>query len=118
VPFWRRSGGTGLDRRDAQTLDALRDAGSDLSKPAHVIVYLYFEAEDEGGARTAASEVGALGYEVRVTEPSHGVEQWAVVGEATLAPTPEAVAKLRADLEGIARRHGGEFDGWEASVEA
>jgi hypothetical protein len=117
VPFWRRSRGTGgLDRRDAQTLGALRDAGADLSKPAHVVVYLYFEAE--GDARAVASEVGTLGYEMRLTEPSHGVEQWAVVGEADFAPTPETVAKLRADLDGIAKRHRGEFDGWEASVEA
>ena len=117
MPFWRRSGESGgLDRKDAQTLAALRDAGSDLSKPAHVLVYLYFE--DESDARPAAAEVGELGYEMRVTEPSHGVEQWAVVGEKQLAPTPEAVAKLRDDLDGVAKRHRGEFDGWEASVEA
>jgi Regulator of ribonuclease activity B len=115
LPFWRRSH-AGLDKRDAQTLAALRDAGSDLSKPAHVLVYLYFE--DEGEARAAATQMGELGYEVRVTEPSHGVEQWAVVGETQLAPTPEAVAELRAALDGIAKRHRGEFDGWEASVEA
>ena len=117
MPFWKRSSETGgLDRKDAQTLAALRDAGSDLSKPAHVLAYLYFT--DEGDARPAAAEVGELGWEVRVTEPSHGVEEWSVVGEQDLAPTPEAIAKLREELGGVAKRHRGEFDGWEASVEA
>jgi hypothetical protein len=117
MPFWRRSRETaGLDKRDAQTLAALRGAGSNLSKPAHVLVYLYFEAEDH--ARTAAAEVERLGYEVTTTPPGGGVAQWSVVGETHLAPSPEAIQQLRSDLDGVAERNGGEFDGSEASVEA
>ncbi len=46
---------------DRQTLAALASHGSDLSKPAHIIHYLYFKSRD--AAESAARELQAAGYQ-------------------------------------------------------
>ena len=41
---------------------------------------------------------------------------WLVLASHKIVPSPEAVAFIREELETVATRFGGEYDGWEAEV--
>ena len=99
---------------DALILAQLRSAGADLTRPRHVVHYMY--VPDEYRARAAASAISAAGYETRVGEPLPGYETWSVIAETTAIVDATTVVPTRATLEGIAAEHDGEYDGWEAAA--
>jgi hypothetical protein len=111
-----RSPETGLKYKDIALLGQMVGLGADLTQPRHALYYLYFDAED---VATAAAEEGrAGGYACEVRDPlPNNRGQWSVVCER-----PDAILDVEGvngadDLfQGIADRHGGEFDGWEAAV--
>ena len=101
-----------LDRLILRQLEARR---ADLTKPRHVLHFLYFA--DEVAARGAASAVEESGYAVTVTPPDERVAEWSVRAEATRCVDYSNVAAFRAQFERVAAEHGGEYDGWEAAAE-
>jgi hypothetical protein len=109
---------------DRQVLAALRQAGSDLSKPAHTIHFLYFKSMD--AARGAADELLKAGYENVRAGPApsgsllarlFGKKQYSCIAETRAVPEESAVLATSAWMDRLAARLGGEYDGWEASVE-
>ncbi|NNE94599.1 MAG: ribonuclease E inhibitor RraB, partial [Acidimicrobiales bacterium] len=92
----------------------LIDHGADLTAPRHVLHYLYFS--DEQSAQMAAAEVAAP-FSAEVRSPSEGVTEWLVLCEAhDHMLNPETVRGDTDFFESLAERHGGDHDGWEASV--
>jgi hypothetical protein len=99
---------------DRQVLTALMNAGADLTKPRHVLHFIY-ELADEAAARQAANAVG--GWQSTVKSPPEGYETWSVTYERhDYVLTPENVAADAATIGAVATGHGGRYDGWEASV--
>ncbi|NIN72408.1 MAG: hypothetical protein GTO46_10930 [Gemmatimonadetes bacterium] len=98
---------------DSQTLTALRDAGSDLSKPHPIEFYLYFPA------KTDADHVGVQlqeeGFDVTVRLGAEEVN-WLVLAQSTMVPEQRILVELRNKFEALADSLGGEYDGWEAMV--
>src|SRR3712207_1848767 len=93
-------------------VEALRDAEADLSTPREVEHYLYFD--DEAAARAAAEQVS--GYRVEV-EPSAGDDgRWLLLLTHEMVVYVDAFAEVHETLEGVAERHDGEYDGWEAEA--
>ena len=116
VDMEARSPETGLKYKDIALLGQMLQQGADLTKPRHALYYLYFPSEDV--ATEAAGDGRAAGYtcEVRVPLP-HYPDQWSVVCERPDALLDIDGVRNADDLfQGIADRHGGEFDGWEAAV--
>jgi regulator of RNase E activity RraB len=100
---------------DANTLKALLDAGSNLAKP-HVIDH-WFYFRDEPSARAAGQELTAAGFSVEdIAKESEGAD-WRVLARKTMVPLLADVEKTSAYLEVLAKRHHGDYDGWETQVE-
>lgn len=98
---------------DRLALRQLAGRGADLSKPRHVIHFLYFASE-----RDACEAADALGesWKVEVEAPADGVEQWCVKADGNRTLSPETVSAFRARFDELAAHHGGEYDGWEAAA--
>lgn len=106
--------GAGLLEKDRLVLRQLEANGADLREPRHVLHFLEFPDER---ARDAAAEAADDGWSVQVREPDDEVDRWSLVCERQgLVLAPEVV-RLATDRFGrLAARHGGVYDGWEASV--
>lgn len=112
----QRAPQTGLKLKDMLVLEQLVKAGADVNEPRHVIYYLYFHAE--GHALGAQADAQAAGFETQVRPPDPDLSpQWALVCERyDHVLTIDAVRDNTDMFEAIAARHGGDYDGWEASV--
>jgi hypothetical protein len=111
-----RSPQLGLKYKDLAALGSLRDAGADLSQPRHVVFYLYFP--DRPSADRAGGVASGQGYTPDVREPLPQFPgQWALVCDRHDAVTsPDFVRAADDFFQALADTHGGEYDGWEASV--
>ena len=98
------------DRRALQQLQAL---GADLTKPRHVIHYVYFA--DEEAARRAAREMEQAGYSITVVSPDERFLEWRVHADAMRVVSETTIDGFRSWFEQVATTHGGEYDGWEAA---
>jgi hypothetical protein len=98
---------------DRQALAQLRKLGADLTKPRHVIHFLYFE--DEEAARRAARAVEEAGYFAKIVSPDDRFREWRVHADSTRVLSETTVDGFRAWFDRVARDHGGEYDGWEAA---
>ena len=116
VDMNERSPQTGLKYKDIALLGEMIKQGADLSKPRHALYYLYFG--DPEKASSAADEGRAAGYTCDPRDPLPAYPgQWSVVCERPDALLDIDGVRAADDLfQGIADRHGGEFDGWEAAV--
>jgi hypothetical protein len=99
---------------DQLVLRQLTARGADLTKPRHVIHYLYFE--DEGDARGAAETIEQAEWEVTVNPPGENIAEWSLRTEGYRIVGAATVEAFRAWFEQIALDHVGEYDGWEASA--
>jgi hypothetical protein len=82
--------------------------------PTTVLHYLYFE--DGTQADACAIELRRAGYSAEGGRAADEVSFLVVVREHA-APTPAYFATRRITLSGIAQRHRGDYDGWEAAVD-
>jgi Regulator of ribonuclease activity B len=77
--------------------------------------YLYFSKKSN--AEEAGDRLRSRGFSVEVSK-SAAKENWLVL--ATIAPpkTGEQIDDLRDELESLATRFGGDYDGWEAAIDS
>ena len=101
--------------QDRLVLLQLEGRGANLTRPRHVLHYLYFG--DEAHARSAAHDIDGAGYEVTISPPDDTVAEWSVRAEATRVVDETTVDAFRAWFERVAAEHGGEYDGWEAAAQ-
>jgi hypothetical protein len=88
----------------------LEARGVDLSAKKNIEFFLYFSSEE--AARQACPELEALSYRVEIRANPDG--QWLALCRIYM---PGAGAGLkRSELERIAKKHGGEYDGWSVAV--
>jgi len=81
----------------------------------HVVLhYLYFPEEDAAAA--AAAELRSFRFETEERLGADGTN-WLVLARHEVVPSEETIAAARRTMEGVARRHRGEYDGWEAEVQ-
>lgn len=111
-----RSPQLGVKYKDLAVLGALRDAGADLTQPRNVVFYLYFP--DQASAAVAGEVASGQGYTPEVRTPlAEYPDQWALVCERQDTVTsPEFVRDADNFFQALADTHGGDYDGWEASV--
>jgi hypothetical protein len=116
VDMEARSPETGPKYKDIALLGQMLDQGADLLAPRHALYYLYFASRDV--AEEAAAEGRAGGYACEVRDPLPGYPgQWSVVCERSNVVLDIPTVRQADDLfQGIADRHHGEFDGWEAAL--
>ncbi len=107
---------TGVKYKDLLVLEQLVRAGADVRAPRHVLYYLYFG--DREHATSAASDAEALGFDTDIREPLPDYpDSWALVCERHDYVLDLDTVRDNTDaFEELAARHGGDYDGWEASV--
>ena len=99
---------------DALALRQLAGRGADLTKPRHVIHFVYFATESS--ARSAAEAIGEASWKTVVEAPTETSAEWCVKADDHRIVGPDTVAAFRAWFQGVAQTHGGEYDGWEAAA--
>ena len=99
---------------DQLVLRQLTARGADLTKPRHVIHYLYFATEAE--ARSAADVIAQAEWETVAGPPDESIAKWSVRADGYRVVGTATAAAFRAWFEHIAAAFGGEYDGWEASA--
>jgi hypothetical protein len=111
-----RSPQLGIRNKDLAVLGQLMAHGADLTKPRHAVYYLYFA--DGAAAEAGGEEARAAGYSCEVREPLPvNPGQWSLVCERSdVILNPPNVIAADDLFQGIADRHGAEFDGWEAAA--
>jgi len=98
---------------DRWALGQLESLGADLTKPRHVIHFVYFEEEES--ARRAAAEMEQAGYSTTIVPPDERFREWRVHAECTRVMSQTTVDGFRSWFAHVASTHGGEYDGWEAA---
>jgi hypothetical protein len=101
------------EEADRLALRQLAGRGADLSKPRHVIHFLYFTTEHE--AREAMEAIGDA-WKTTIEPPNGAIEQWCVRADGDRTIGPDIIPGIRAWFEKLAAEHGGEYDGWEAAA--
>jgi hypothetical protein len=101
------------EEADRLALRQLEGRGADLSKPRHMIHYLYFPTERQ--AHDAVEAIGDV-WRTKIEEPTETAAQWCVQADGNRTIGPEIVSGFRAWFVRVATEHGGEYDGWEASA--
>jgi hypothetical protein len=104
-----------------ETWAALQDAGAAVGQTLEVDAFFF--AGDEPSAGALAGDLTSSGWRVDVQSSKRGVIKkrtlWAVQGTKPVSATDVGVFdQMVDDLDGLAQRHGAEFDGWGAEVRA
>ena len=102
------------EEQDAAVIQGLRDAGSDLSKPHLIDFFFYFP--DRKSAEAAAAELRSLRYDVFDIGAANDQSVWLVQANRSLVPDLAMMNASTRELEALAARHGGDYDGWGTSV--
>jgi hypothetical protein len=115
VDLNERSPQLGLKYKDLMILDGLTKSGADLTESRHVVHYSYAPSKDVADAMR--DEADAAGWNAEAREPLPGFpDQWGVICERHAVTSPDFVRDSDDFFQGLADRHGAEYDGWEASV--
>jgi hypothetical protein len=91
---------------------ALREHGSDLSKPTDIRWFVYFPTQ--ATARAFAGKAHEAGYR---TEVRRSRRQWLCIASRDAVPSLKRIRAMETELGARARAVGGEVDGWEAAVQ-
>lgn len=114
APFKKKTREMSTADADAKLLEVLTLQGADLSNPRSVRHLLFAEREEEVPATVKRLELE--GFTVTTRKSAAG-EKWLVLAERTEVVSAASVAAGRILFERLAATmHGGEYDGWEASV--
>lgn len=98
---------------DAQVIEQLRKAGSNLSKVHTLDFNLDFPSES--AARSALAQLELLHYSSEVHPLRDGM--WTVTVHKPMRLDESAIGKVGSQLAQVAARFGGKYDGWGTSVE-
>jgi hypothetical protein len=97
---------------DRAAVEELRRLSA-FTRPRMVLHYLYFPRQEAAAATTA--ELRGDGFATEERRGADGIN-WLVLARHQIVPSEEAIARVRDVMEALARRFGGEYDGWEAEV--
>jgi hypothetical protein len=116
VDMEARSPELGVRYKDLLLMGQLLQQGADLRQPRHALYFLYFPTRE--AAEVGAADGRAAGYTCEVREPLPAYPgQWSLVCERQDAVLdPPGVIAADDLFQGIADRHGAQFDGWEAAA--
>jgi regulator of ribonuclease activity B len=98
---------------DADGIDRLRKAGSDLTQ-VHAIEFL-FSFPVRASAEEASARLRADGYKVSIEGDATGM-RCVLRATRSMIPLLSELQMLRSTLNELAAREGGLYDGWKAEV--
>jgi len=106
-------GGLSAANSDQATLDALQNAGSDLTK-VHPIDF-YFYHNEQLGAQQLCAALRDQGFQITVR--SGAIEgEWLCLASLNMVPSIDKFIELNSVFDEFIDLYGGEYDGWETVV--
>ena len=105
---------SGVDAGDAQVIQALKEAGSNLSKP-HPIDFYFVEFADRASAERFDRDWDQASWKLDVHQMP-GLSEWTVIASTVMVPDLQAISDLSARFNVLAPKYGADYDGWEAAV--
>jgi hypothetical protein len=88
--------------------------GSNLQLPHDLDFYFYLPTH--GAAQNAARDLRARGFSVAVSRSASGA-QWLCLANRRIVPDRRRLDEWGPWFQRVAAAHGGEYDGWEGSIE-
>ncbi len=99
------------DDGNGDMLQAMADAGMDLSQPTALDFYLVFADKTKAEQALAAlTQDNSSDGEVELN--FNDLEQWELIVSLTMLPDHAAITAKEAELDKFARKFGGHNDGW------
>lgn len=103
----------GLLEADAAQLERFVANGAEVASPRDSEFSITFKNEDR--ARAAAEELADNRVSGELVEPSHGVDEWAIIIYGRDEPLVPDFLRETVDLaRDLAQSHKGEYEGWAA----
>jgi hypothetical protein len=94
---------------DGDSLRRVRDGGSDMSLP--MTIDFAVKVSSESAARALADLVSTHGFDPSISD-NDGRGSWSVYCSKTMLATYDGVVSVQAQLNELAKSHGGTTDGW------
>lgn len=98
------------DDGNGDMLQAMQDAGLDLTSELFLDFYLVFP--DKTKAETALNALTALDQPGEVELNFNDLEQWELIVSLKMLPEHAAITSKEAELDKFAKKFGGYNDGW------
>ena len=98
------------EQMDARGVQNLVTQGADLAKPHRVDFFVVVSKEPD--AQAVSTEMAGLGYQVVAIQPPSSSTNWTVHAQKTVAPQLDTIRKITRQLDTLASKHGGHYDGW------
>lgn len=108
-----RKRGSTQSSADAQGIDRLRNAGSDITR-IHAIEFLFY-FPSRASADEASARLHADGYKVSI-EGGAGGTRCVLRATRSMVPHLPELQVLRSTLDELAARQGGLYDSWRAEA--
>jgi regulator of RNase E activity RraB len=99
---------------DAETLEQLARAGSDLSRPHKIEFFLFLPTQE--AAEAVAGELQQEGFSVAVS-PGEASTDWLCLATREMLPELAALRSWRGRLAAMAESRQGAYDGWGTEVQ-
>ena len=101
-----------MEDRDYKVIEALKNNGSDISKPHEIDFFLDFEKLEQ--AAPVAQAMDKDGFNVRMFENGDGT--FTIEAKKVLIPSLETMQDITKMLIALTKEHGGKYDGWGTEV--
>ena len=98
--------------RDELVIKALKDNGSDITKPHEIDFNFDFATFEE--AAPVAQAIDKEGFAVRMFENNDGT--YTIEAKKTLVPTVKAMQDITKNFNELTNKCGGIYDGWGAEI--
>ena len=99
---------------DADVIEQLRQAGSDLQQQHPIEFFFYFPVRL--AAERACSTLESQGFSAVVFQAGASTSEFLCQANKPLVPALETLTHLRSQFESLAAEFGGEYDGWGSPV--
>ena len=101
-----------MEDRDFKVIQALKENGSDVTKPHEIDFFFDFSTFDE--AAPVAQAIDKDGFVVKVFENDDG--SYTIEAKKTLIPDVSVMQELTRKFDSLTEKHGGNYDGWGTEV--
>jgi len=104
--------GFGKKDRDELVIKALKDSGSDLSKPHHIDFNFDFSTFEQ--AAPVAQALDKDGFEIKMFENDD--HTFTIEAKKTLIPSIKTMRALTKQFKVLTEKYGGNYDGWGTEI--
>jgi len=101
-----------MSDRDAKVIEALKNNGSDITKPHEIDFFLDFEKFES--AAPVAQSMDKDGFKVKMYKNDDGT--YTIEAKKTLVPSLSNMIEITNKLNSLTEQYGGNYDGWGAEV--